>query len=67
MQRCLDTHLAYPISSAHKVHYHALEPEPCFFKGSRAYLQISSNITKLCKDEKYTTMMLYMKSYSCRL
>ena len=24
-------------------------------------------ITKLCKDEKYTIMMMYMKSYSCRL
>ena len=30
---------------------------------------ISLNITKLCKDEKYTIMMMYMKSYtsSCRL
>ena len=36
-------------------------------KGSRSHLQISLNITKLCKDEKYTVVMMYMKSYSCRL
>ena len=36
-------------------------------KGSRSHLQISLNITKLCKDERYTTVMMYMKSYSCRL
>ena len=28
---------------------------------------ISLNITKLYKDEKYTIMMMYMKSYSYRL
>ena len=27
-------------------------------------LQISLNIMELCKDEKYTIMMMYMKSYS---
>ena len=35
-------------------------------KGSRSHLQISLNITKLCKDENYTVMMMYMKSYSWR-
>ena len=33
------------------------------FKGSKSHLQISLNIIKLCKDEKYTIMMMYMKSY----
>ena len=28
-------------------------------------LEPSLNITKLCKDEKYTFMTMYMKSYSC--
>ena len=28
---------------------------------------ISLNVTILCKDEKYTIMMIYMESYSCRL
>ena len=36
-------------------------------KGSKSHLQISLYITKLCKDEKYTIRMMYMKSYSCRL
>ena len=34
---------------------------------SRSHLQISLNITKLCKDEKYTSVMMNMKSHSCRL
>ena len=29
-------------------------------KGSRSHLQISLNVTELCKDEKYTVMMMYM-------
>ena len=29
-------------------------------KGSRSHLQISLNVTKLCKDEKNTIMMMYM-------
>ena len=37
------------------------------FKGSRSHLQISLNIMELCKDKKHTNMMMYMKSYSCRL
>ena len=37
------------------------------FKGSRSNLQISLNITKLCKDDKYTIMMMFIESYSCRL
>ena len=43
---------------------------PChhpWIKGSRFHLQISLNITRLCKDEKYTIMTMNMKSYSCRL
>ena len=36
-------------------------------KGSKSHLQISLNITKLRKDEKYTIMMMYMKYYRCRL
>ena len=38
-----------------------------FIKSSRFHLQISFNITKLRKDEKYTSVMINMKSYSCRL
>ena len=34
------------------------------FKGNRSHLQISLNITKLCKDEKYTIMIMNMKFYS---
>ena len=30
-------------------------------------IYISLNITKLCKDEKYNIMMMYVKLYSCRL
>ena len=30
------------------------------FKSSSSHLQISLNIAKLCKDEKYTIMMMYI-------
>ena len=33
-----------------------------FVKGSRSHLQISLTITKLCKDEKYTIMMMYYEN-----
>ena len=38
-------------------------------KGSKSHLQISLklNITKICKDGKYTIMMMHVKSYSCWL
>ena len=37
------------------------------FKGSRSHLQIFLNITKLCKDEKFAIVMMYMKYYCYRL
>ena len=38
-----------------KVEFHSLK-----LKGSRSHLQISLNITKLCKDEIYTIMIMYV-------
>ena len=39
------------------------------FKGSRSHLQISSNITKLCKDEIYDDVyeILYIVVVSCKI